>query len=179
MARGGPIRALVPALLVGIVWFAAAGAALAVQPEELLSDKAKEARARRISSEIRCLVCQNQSIDDSDAPLAHDLRVLVRERLVAGDTDVEVRDFIVRRYGTFVLLRPPLTPETLLLWLAPALVVAGAVLGLVLAARRRAVPGPAPLTCEEEMRLAALMAPGAADDGRGPHAPGAERRPAT
>lgn len=100
--------------------------ARAVTPQEILPDKALEARARGISAGLRCLVCQNQSIDDSDAPLAHDLRVLVRERLTAGDTDEQVRDYIVARYGEFVLLRPPFSPETLLLWLMPLIALAGA-----------------------------------------------------
>jgi len=91
-------------------------------------DKALEKRARDISAELRCLVCQNQSIDDSDAPLAHDLRVLVRERLTAGDTDQEVRDFVVARYGEFVLLKPPFSAETLLLWLMPLLALGAAIL---------------------------------------------------
>ena len=104
------------------------GGAHAVTPQEVLEDKALEKRAREISAELRCLVCQNQSIDDSDAPLAHDLRVLVRERLTAGDTDDEVRDFVVARYGEFVLLKPPFSPATLLLWLMPLIALAGAAL---------------------------------------------------
>ncbi len=103
-------------------------AAHAVTPQEILPDKALEKRARDISAELRCLVCQNQSIDDSDAPLAHDLRVLVRERLVAGDTDQQVRDFVVARYGEFVLLKPPFSAQTLLLWLMPLLALGAAIL---------------------------------------------------
>jgi len=103
------------------------GSAVAVTPQEMLSDKGLEKRAREISAELRCLVCQNQSIDDSDAPLAHDLRVLVRERLTAGDSDEQVLDFIVARYGEFVLLRPPFSTETILLWLMPLLALGGAV----------------------------------------------------
>jgi cytochrome c-type biogenesis protein CcmH len=102
----------------------------AVTPQEVLPDKAMEARARDISAGLRCLVCQNQSIDDSDAPLAHDLRVLVRERLKAGDSDTEVRDFVVTRYGDFVLLKPPFSAQTALLWFMPLLVLAGAVVAL-------------------------------------------------
>src|SRR5690606_38142395 len=110
MMRGG--THLVGAILAALVAVSAvtAPAAHAVTPQEVLADKALEARAREISAELRCLVCQNQSIDDSDAPLAHDLRVLVRERLVAGDTDQQVRDFVVARYGEFVLLNPPFSP---------------------------------------------------------------------
>jgi cytochrome c-type biogenesis protein CcmH len=95
----------------------------AVQPDEVLKDPALEQRARRISADLRCLVCQNQSIDDSDAPLARDLRVLVRERLQGGATDEAVRDFVVQRYGEFVLLRPVFGPHTLLLWMAPVVVL--------------------------------------------------------
>lgn len=137
--------------------------AWAVQPGEALPDKAMEARARKISTEIRCLVCQNQSIDDSDAPLAQDLRVLVRERLKSGDDDGQVRDFIVSRYGAFVLLRPPVNSQTLLLWFGPALVLAGAALGLFFARRRGASATPVALTAEEEARLAAILSDGDAN----------------
>jgi len=137
------------------------GAVLAVQPNEVLKDPALEARARGLSANLRCLVCQNQSIDDSDAPLARDLRLLVRERLVAGDSDAEVTKFLVARYGEFVLLRPPLGGHTLLLWLTPLLLLAGAAAGIGwrLAAGRRAVaaPAPAPLTADEQRRLAGLL----------------------
>jgi cytochrome c-type biogenesis protein CcmH len=102
----------------------AAGASLAVQPDEVLSDAELEARARAISVDIRCLVCQNQSIDDSDAPLARDLRLLVRERLVAGDSDGEVVDYLVDRYGEFVLLQPRFGVHTLVLWLGPFAILA-------------------------------------------------------
>ena len=98
-------------------------------PDEILKDAALEGRARVLSQQLRCLVCQNQSIDDSDAPLARDLRVLVRERLTAGDSDAQAMDFIVARYGTFVLLKPPVQSNTLLLWLMPLLLLAGAVIG--------------------------------------------------
>ena len=99
---------------------AAVHPALAVQPDEVLSDATLEARARGLSRELRCMVCQNQSIDDSDAPLARDLRLLVRERLTAGDSDAQVQDFLVARYGEFVLLKPPFEWHTALLWLTPA-----------------------------------------------------------
>jgi cytochrome c-type biogenesis protein CcmH len=98
---------------------AGSSAACAVQPDEIMSDSAKESRARDLSRELRCMVCQNQSIDDSEAPLARDLRLLVRERIAAGDSDAQVIDFLVARYGEFVLLKPRLKPHTLLLWLLP------------------------------------------------------------
>ncbi|GGG39380.1 cytochrome c-type biogenesis protein [Chelatococcus composti] len=133
--------------------------ALAVQPDEVLRDPALEARARAISAELRCLVCQNQSIDDSDAPLARDLRILVRERLSAGDSDEEVRNFVVARYGDFVLLRPPFNWQTALLWGGPFLVLLAGIAAIVTAARRRRteVAAIAPLSDEEKARLAALL----------------------
>ena len=116
----------------------------AVQPDEILADSALEGRARALSKELRCMVCQNQSIDDSDAPLARDLRVLVRERLQAGDSDGQVIDFLVARYGEFVLLKPRFSLHTALLWLGPAAVMLIGALGLfVLARRYRAVSGAA------------------------------------
>ncbi len=124
----------------------------AVQPDEILKDPALEARARGISAGLRCLVCQNQSIDDSDAPLAKDLRVLVRERLKAGDSDGDVRDFVVQRYGEFVLLRPVFGAHTLFLWLTPVLVLALGGLGLYGALRRRPAPS-APLDEREQAEL--------------------------
>lgn len=149
------MRRFVAALVLAL---ACSGAALAVQPDEMLSNAALEQRARQISSGLRCLVCQNQSIDDSDAPLARDLRVLVRERLTAGDSDAAVRDFVVARYGEFVLLRPPFTLRTLLLWAAPFLILLA---GLAFVWRRgRQMKGPAelaPLSGEERRRLARLM----------------------
>ena len=133
----------------------------AVQPDEILSDPALEGRARVLSKELRCMVCQNQSIDDSDAPLARDLRVLVRERLQAGDSDRQVIDFLVARYGEFVLLKPRFERQNMLLWLLAPLLLIGGGLALWLQIRRRSrngadVPAP-PLTPEEEARLAALM----------------------
>lgn len=109
----------------------------AVQPDEVLADPALEARARELSRELRCMVCQNQSIDDSDAPLARDLRILVRERLKSGDSDKQVLDFLTARYGDFVLLKPRFAPHTMLLWLAPAVILLGGSLSLVAFARRR------------------------------------------
>jgi cytochrome c-type biogenesis protein CcmH len=133
--------------------------AFAVQPDEILKDPALESRARALSQELRCMVCQNQSIDDSDAPLAKDLRVLVRERLTAGDSDRQVIDFLVARYGEFVLLRPRLNAHTVLLWVAPfAALLAGAI-GLIMFLRRRRVdeaPG-ATLSADEQQRVAELL----------------------
>jgi len=131
----------------------------AVEPGEMLSDPALEARARAISRDIRCLVCQNQSIDDSQAELAHDLRVLIRERLQAGDSDAQVRDFLVARYGDFVLLEPPLKPKTYLLWFGPAAILLVALLSIAIYFRRRRnEPAPAALSAEEQARLRALLA---------------------
>ncbi len=133
-------------------------AAPAVQPDEVLPEKQLEERARAISTELRCLVCQNQSIDDSDAPLARDLRLLVRERLTAGDSDAGVRDFVVSRYGEFVLLKPPFGASTLLLWLSPILVLGLGALMLFVARRRTATPAAArPLDADEQRRLDALL----------------------
>jgi cytochrome c-type biogenesis protein CcmH len=111
--------------------------AFAVLPNEVLADPALEARARTISEELRCMVCQNQSIDDSDADLAHDLRVLVRERIKAGDSDSQVIDYIVARYGEFVLLKPRFSLKTALLWGTPAILLAAGVVFVVFAARSR------------------------------------------
>jgi cytochrome c-type biogenesis protein CcmH len=133
--------------------------ALAVQPDEILADPVLEARARVLSQELRCMVCQNQSIDDSDAPLARDLRLLVRERLSAGDSDRQVLDFLAQRYGDFVLLRPPVKPATWGLWFGPLAVLLFAGGGIVLYLRRRPVreTASAPLSAEERARLDALM----------------------
>jgi cytochrome c-type biogenesis protein CcmH len=146
------------AILALLVLAALVTAAHAVQPDEVLPDKRLEERARAISTELRCLVCQNQSIDDSDAPLARDLRLLVRERLTAGDSDTGVRDFVVSRYGEFVLLKPPFGASTLLLWLSPILVLGLGAL-MLFAARRRTATGAAarPLDVEEQRRLDALL----------------------
>ena len=134
-------------------------AALAVQPDEFMTDPAREARARDLSRELRCMVCQNQSIDDSDAPLARDLRLLVRERITAGDSDTEVMDFLVARYGEFVLLKPRFEQRTWLLWLVPPLLLAGGGLALWIYARRRAraVDAVMALTPDEEARLTKLL----------------------
>ena len=117
--------------------FTATPPAFAVQPDEILSDANLEARARALSRELRCMVCQNQSIDDSDAPLARDLRILVRERLKAGDSDTAILDFLVARYGQFVLLRPKFEFETAILWLTPLLVFLIGIAVAILAWRSR------------------------------------------
>ena len=130
----------------------------AVEPDEVLQDPVLEARARHISEGLRCLVCQNQSIDDSAAPLAKDLRVLVRERLKAGDTDQQIEDFVVARYGEFVLLNPRFEPQTFLLWFATPAVLIIALLIVVFAYRRRsAAAAPPALSKAEERRLKHLL----------------------
>ena len=134
----------------------------AVTPDEILKDPVLEQRARVLSQELRCMVCQNQSIDDSDAPLARDLRLLVRERIAAGDSNSQVLDFLVARYGEFVLLKPRFERQNMLLWLLAPLLLIGGGLALWLQIRRRSrsgadVPAP-PLTPDEQARLAALMA---------------------
>ena len=136
-----------------------ASAAYAVQPDEIMADPVKEARARVLSQELRCMVCQNQSIDDSDAPLAKDLRLLVRDRLKAGDSDQQIVDFIVARYGEFVLLKPRFAPHTLVLWFATPALFLAALLIIVLAYRRRSADGTAlqPLTASERRRLKRLL----------------------
>lgn len=139
--------------------------AVAVQPDEILADPAKEARARVLSKQLRCMVCQNQSIDDSDAPLARDLRILVRERLQAGDSDKQVLDFLVQRYGEFVLLRPRLHWSTALLWFAaPTLLIGGGIVLLLMVRRRNrgngidaAIPQGGELSADEQRKLARLI----------------------
>ena len=134
--------------------------AAAVEPGEILADPALEARARALSAEIRCLVCQNQSIDESDAELAHELRLLVRERLLAGDGDAAIKDYLVSRYGDFVLFRPPLKPATYLLWFGPFLLLAGGLLAAALYLRSRrpdAGGAGASLSEDEEAQLEKLM----------------------
>src|SRR5215475_4808936 len=147
--------------VVSLLALIALSPARAVLPDEVTADPAKEARARVLSRELRCMVCQNQSIDDSEAPLARDLRLLVRERIAAGDSDAQVLDFLVARYGQFVLLKPKFEPQTLLLWLATPFVLVGGGVALWMHSRRRSkvvgeAAGPA-LTAEEEARLRELM----------------------
>lgn len=140
---------------------ALAAPSFAVQPGEVLGDPALEKRARALSAELRCLVCQNQSIDDSNAPLARDLRLVVRERLVAGDSDEQVITYLVQRYGEFVLLRPPLRLGTVILWISPALALAAGLFWLLVAWRRRSrlviETRAAPLTEEERKALEKVL----------------------
>ena len=153
-------RAGAAAALACLIWLALAGPGRAVQPDEMLADPALEARARALSLDLRCLVCQNQSIDDSNAPLARDLRLLVRERLKAGDGDAAVVAYLTDRYGDFVRLKPPFQPNTWLLWLGPlaVLLAGGAGVALHLRHRRRtAEPAPAPLSDAERERLNRLL----------------------
>lgn len=160
------MRALLAAVLAALVLLVAQPAT-ATTPDEILADPVLEARAREIGRELRCLVCQNQSIDDSAAPLAHDLRVLVRERLTAGDSDDEVIAFVVSRYGDYVLLKPPFKADTLLLWGAPLLALgAGALLVLVMVRRRSGDPLAAvDLSAAEQRKLDDLL--GNDRDGQG------------
>jgi len=132
----------------------------AVEPSEMLRDPSLELRARSISVKLRCLVCQNQSIDESDAVLARDLRILVRERLVAGDSDNEIIKYVVSRYGDFVLLIPPFKPITYVLWLSPLIILAVAFLGIVIFFRNRKNPSIGEkemLSADEKSRLGELM----------------------
>ncbi len=151
------------AFVFAMAMIAGSQAAHAVQPDEVMSDPARESRARDLSRELRCMVCQNQSIDDSDAPLARDLRLLVRERIASGDSDAQVIDFLVARYGEFVLLKPRFNARTLLLWLLPPLALAGGGFALWANMRRRS-GASAPeddsllkLTADEEARLERLL----------------------
>jgi cytochrome c-type biogenesis protein CcmH len=143
-----------------LVLIALGGVARAVEPGERLADPALEARARAIGGELRCLVCQNESIEDSNADLAHDLRVLLRQRIAAGDTDQQAIDFIVQRYGQFVLLKPRLEPATYALWFGPPAVLVLAVIAIAFNLRRRrgqTEARPAPLDDAERQRLAKLL----------------------
>lgn len=152
------MRSILLTLLVAVLTLPA----FAVEPGEMLQDPALEARARELSKEIRCLVCQNQSIDDSNAGLAKDLRVILRERLVAGDSDAEIKTFLVDRYGDFVLLKPPVKAETLFLWYGPfAIGALGAIGVAVFLLRRRGgddgTEAPVPLSADERKRIDALL----------------------
>ena len=154
------MKRILPALFAILLTLMPASRVFAVQPDEIMADPAQEARARALSRELRCMVCQNQSIDDSDAPLARDLRLLVRERLKAGDGDREVINYLVGRYGEFVLLRPRFNWHTVVLWIAPALLLLTGTAGLVFSLRRRgdrpaSAAAPA-LSPAEEERLAEL-----------------------
>jgi cytochrome c-type biogenesis protein CcmH len=145
-----------------VLLLASLSSALAVQPDEMLKDAGLEERARNISTGLRCLVCQNQSIDDSNATMARDLRILIREQLVEGKSDSEVVDFVVARYGDFVLLKPRFKGATIVLWLAPFVILG---LVLVIAVRKRARPAADPLSEAEKAEIAALI-----DDKRVPTA---------
>ena len=151
--------AFLTALAVNVLCVAFSGTAAAVEPDEILADAPLEARARSISGHLRCLVCQNQSIDDSNASLARDLRVLVRQRLQQGDTDSMVRAFVVERYGEFVLLRPPLSLATVLLWATPLLLLAliGFAVTLGLRSAGSIPQSTATLTADEQSRLAEIL----------------------
>jgi cytochrome c-type biogenesis protein CcmH len=166
MKRAAIILALAAAVM-------AASPARAVQPDEIMDDPVKEARARELSKELRCMVCQNQSIDDSDAPLARDLRLLVRERISAGDTDSQVVDFLVARYGEFVLLKPRFNPHTVLLWLLPPLALMGGGIALWVYSRRRergiSQESGLKLTPEEIAKLEKLLASDPSLDPGEPH----------
>ena len=141
--------------LVAALW---SGAAWAIRPDEILADPKLEHRARAIGTELRCLVCQNESIDDSNADLAHDLRVLVRQRLVAGDTDEQVKQYVVARYGNYVLLKPPFMAETYLLWFGPVLLLfCAAGVAAIYIRRVSQTAQTAPLTDDESRRLSALL----------------------
>ena len=134
-----------------------AGAALAVKPDEVLADPALEARARALSEGLRCMVCQNQSIDESDADLARDLRILVRQRLVAGDTDQQVMDYIVSRYGEFVLLKPRFNPRNSLLWGTPVILLLAGGIFILLTSRSRRSLATNSLTAEEQATLDSIL----------------------
>lgn len=145
-------------LLAVILLLLLAPAAFAVEPSERLANPALEARAEAIGSELRCLVCQNETIEESNAPLAHDLRVLLRQRLAAGDTDAQAIKFITDRYGDFVLLKPPVEPATYVLWFGPAALLALAAGGAFIYLRRRRTAAPIPpLSAAEQRRLARLL----------------------
>ena len=148
---------MIKRLVLALALMLAAAPAFAVNPDEVLSDPSLEARARALSAELRCMVCQNQSIDDSNADLARDLRVLVRERITDGDTDQQVLNYIVSRYGEFVLLKPPFSVRTLLLWGAPVLLILAGGVSLTVFVRKRAgKPTGSKLTADEQARLVEL-----------------------
>ena len=149
---------LVVSFSFGLLLAEGTGPALAVEPDEVLDDPVLEARARELSKMLRCLVCQNENIDSSHAPLARDLRVILRERLSAGDTDAEAIDFLVARYGDFVLLMPPVQKNTMILWLAPFLFIIFGIAGVMVYMRNAGIVGrEADLTNEDTRRLAELM----------------------
>ena len=166
MGRGRPLRVILLHLVVCLLLIMAAFPAHAVRPDEMLANPGLEARARDISRDLRCLVCRNQSIDDSDADLAHDLRVLVRERITAGDSNDQVIGFVHARYGDFVLLRPPFAIGTALLWGGPLLVLLLGGVAIARFYRRRDEPTP-PLSPEERQRLSAVLGEETGPEGSG------------
>lgn len=150
-------------VVLGLLLAFVAAPAIAVQPDELMKNPALEARARALSEGLRCMVCQNESIDDSEAPLARDIRILIRQRIAGGETSDQIRAYLVSRYGDFILLKPPFKPDTWLLWLsAPLTFLAG--LAAVLIARRRAPDATPALTAEEEAELAVLRSEQTAEE---------------
>jgi cytochrome c-type biogenesis protein CcmH len=153
---------LAAALLLAAVFHSGgAGPAFAVEPSEMLADPKLEARARALSGEFRCLVCQNESIDESNADLAHDLRILIRQQVKEGQSDAQIRSFLVARYGQFVLLKPRFERETILLWLGPFIVLAAGFATIIAAARRRRAAPEAGLSDEEREKLGRLTGEGA------------------
>jgi len=159
---GGRIMILVRGLILVTVFALLAGIASAVEPDEILDNPVLEARARVISAEIRCVVCQNESVDTSNAGIAKDIRILIREKLVSGSTNQQVIDFLVARYGDFVLLRPPFKPETYALWIAPFAIIGfgGVWIGFMLVGLRKKgrTQKPTPLSAAEERAVAQMVA---------------------
>lgn len=154
--------ALLPVLVLAgavVLWLGVTTAAHAVEPDEMLDDPVLEDRAREVSRDLRCVVCQNESIDESNADMARDMRLLVRDRILQGDSNQEVKAYLVDRYGDYVLLRPPFKPTTYVLWFGPLIILILAVLTAVVYTRRKAAapPAPPPLSAEEQARLRALM----------------------
>ena len=147
------------AALAGLVFLTLApGFALAVTPDEMLADPKLEARAEALSAQLRCMVCQNELIDESEAPLAHDIRVLVRQKILAGDSDAQIRAFLVARYGDFILLKPPFKPETFLLWTAPLLLLLAGGAAIALSFKQYKTPVPlASLSAAEREKLSAIV----------------------
>lgn len=155
------VRRVLSQLVLALILILNVGSAHAVRPDEMMADPALETRAREVGKELRCLVCRNQSIDDSEADLAHDLRVIVRERIAAGDSNDQVLAYVHARYGDFVLLRPPFQVDTLLLWLGPLIVLLVGGFGAWRFSRgRAALPVPAPLSADEQRRLNAVLEQG-------------------
>lgn len=159
MKRSRPFSLITAIAMLFLAMGSMTAPAWAIRPDEVLANPVLEVRARAIGRELRCLVCQNESIDDSDADLAHDLRLLVRQRILAGDSDEQVKQYLVARYGTYVLLKPPFNPQTVLLWLGPFALLLCAVGAAALFYRRSALQtaGPLQFSADEKRRLAALV----------------------